>query len=113
MPRWPVVKLRLLQHTNPPCSFFFGGIFPFGINFGFELATANQLLQVADNGAPGDAKFASEGGDVGTLAGFSKLLANPVLATEPVGGAAEEVESVGAMGAFQSFELADGFFFTA
>jgi len=40
---------------------FLGREFPFGIDFGFELAAANQFLEVADDGAAGDAKLAGEG----------------------------------------------------
>ena len=40
---------------------FLGRVFPLGIDFGFELAAANQFLKVADDGAAGDAKLAGEG----------------------------------------------------
>src|ERR1017187_3918236 len=88
---------------------FLGGVFPLGIDFGFELAAAYQLLKVSNDGAAGNPKLASKGGDVGTLAGLADDVMDSVLAAKPVGGAAEQVERVDAMGAFQGLELADGF----
>ena len=92
---------------------FLGRVFPLGIDFGFELAAANQFLKVADNGAAGDTKLAGEGGDVGPLAGFADDFADVVLAAEAVGRAAEQVEGVDAVGAFEGLELADGFMLAA
>lgn len=37
-------------------------IFPFWINFRFELAAADQFLQIADDGAAGDFELAAQGG---------------------------------------------------
>ena len=83
-------------------------LFPLGIDLGFELAAADQFLQVADDGAAGHAELAGEGGDVGALAGLADDLQDAVLAAEAVGRAAEEIEGVNAVGAFEGLELADG-----
>ena len=89
------------------------GLFPVRIHFGFELAAADEFLEVADDGAAGDAEFAGEGGDVGPLAGLADDLPDPVLPAEAVGRAAEQVEGVNAVGAFEGFELPDGFMLAA
>src|ERR1035441_1386083 len=88
---------------------FLGRVFPLGIDFGFELAAADQFLKVADDGAAGDTKLAGEGRDVGPLAGFADDFPDAILPAEAVGRAAEQVEGVDAVGAFEGLELADGF----
>src|ERR1035438_385342 len=40
---------------------FLGRVFPLGIDFGFELAAADQFLKVADDGAAGDIKLPRPG----------------------------------------------------
>src|ERR1035437_5043954 len=87
---------------------FLGRLFPLGIDFGFELTAANQFLKVANNGAAGNTKLAGQRGDVGPLAGFADEVMDAVLAAEAVGGAAEQIEGVDAVGAFEGLELADG-----
>jgi len=94
-------------------SLFFGGVFPLGIDFGFELAAADEFLEVADDGATGDFEFAGESGDVGALAGLADDVQDPILAAEAVSGTAEEIEGVNAVGAFEGFELADGLMLAA
>ena len=83
-------------------------MFPLGIDFGFELAAAYQLLKVPNDGAAGNTKLARKGGDVGALAGFADDVVDAVLAAKPVGGAAEQVKGVDTVGTFQGFKLPDG-----
>src|ERR1035438_9857202 len=85
-------------------SVFLGRMFPLGIDFGFELAAAYQLLKVPNDGAAGNTKLARKGGDVGALAGFADDVVDAVLAAKPVGGAAEQVKGVDAVGTFRSEE---------
>jgi hypothetical protein len=49
-------------------------VFPFGIDFGFELAAADEFLEVADDGAAGDPEFAGQRRNVRAL---TPCLQNP------------------------------------
>src|ERR1017187_3017328 len=89
-------------------SVFLGRMFPLGIDFGFELAAAYQLLKVPNDSAAGNTKLAGKGRDIGALAGLADDVMDAVLAAEAVRGAAEQVEGVDAMGTFQGFKLPDG-----
>jgi len=88
---------------------FFQRIFPIRIDFRFELPAADEFLEVADDGASGDAELTGKGGDIGAVFGLAEAFADSVLSAEAVGGAAEEFLGVDAMGAFEGFELSDGF----
>src|SRR5207248_1630573 len=81
--------------------------------FGFELAAADEFLEIANNGAARDVELPGQRRDVGALTRFSERFANAILTTQPIGGPAEEIESVNAPGAFERLKLAHGFLFAA
>src|SRR6185436_4171101 len=77
------------------------GLFPLRENFGLQFAAADEFLQIANDGAAGDAKFAGERGNVRARFGISDAAANFDLATEAIGGAAEKKFGVDAFAAFE------------
>jgi len=89
------------------------GLLPFGEDLGGDFAAADEFLEVADDGAAGDAELAGEGGDVGAVFGVGDEAADFGLAAEAVGGAAEEEFGVDALGAFEGFKAAEDFGFAA
>src|SRR6266496_3370839 len=57
-------------------SFLLIAVLPFGIDFGGQFSAANQLLQVPDDGAPGDFELAGQSGNVRALVGGGQHLAD-------------------------------------
>ena len=51
VPMTPIIEASVLR----------GFLLPLGIDFGFELAAADEFLQVADNGAAGHTELAGQG----------------------------------------------------
>src|SRR5437762_3104710 len=80
---------------------------PFGIDFGGKFSAANQLLQVADDGAPGDFELAGQRGNVRPLVGRRQHLADLRLPAQAIGRATEQFLDIHALGAFQRLELSD------
>ena len=80
------------------------GLFPFRKNFGLQFAAADEFLQIANDGAARDAKFAGKRGDIRARFGIGDAAANFGLAAETIGGAAEKKFGVDAFAAFQRFE---------
>lgn len=89
------------------------GLFPFGEDFRLEFASANEFLEVADDGAAGDAELTGEGGDVGACFAVGDAAAYFGLAAEAICAAAEEEFGVNAFGSFESFEAFEDFGFAA
>ena len=59
--RGTIIKAKLESRDLDFCeekNLILPGGFPFGVDFGFELAAADEFLQVADDGAAGDAVLA-------------------------------------------------------
>src|SRR5436189_3735240 len=82
-------------------------VLPFGIDFGGKFSAANQLLQVSDDGAPGDFELAGQRGNVRALVGRREHLADLSLPAQAIGRATEQFLDIHALGAFQRLELSD------
>jgi len=64
------------QPLAPEARITLPWIFPFGIDIRFELAAANELLDIPDDGTPGDPKFSGQGEIFGRSRVFGEPLAD-------------------------------------